>query len=73
MFKFLYNFLFIDQNTKQLSHTKFWSNIGYGIMCWAFIFVLINDTTNIDYMFWVLFACAVIGNRTAKEIMKKDK
>ncbi len=73
MFKFIYNFLFIDQKTQEISHTKFFSIIGYIIMCWSFIFVVYQGTTNIDYMLWALFGGIVIGNRTIKEKLMKNK
>jgi len=69
MFKFLYQFLFIDQKSQTLSHTKFWSNMGYTIMCISFLFVVYQGTTDIDYMLWLLFGVIVIGNRTAKQIL----
>jgi len=73
MIKFLYNFFFIDQYTKELSHTKFWSNVGYIIMCWSFVYVILQGTTGIDYMLWLLFGAVVIGNRTAKKALTKGK
>jgi len=69
MFKFLYQFLFIDQETNTLSHTKFWSNIGYAIMCWSFVWVIYQGKTEVDYMLWLLFGVVVIGNRTLKTVM----
>lgn len=69
MFKFLYNFLFIDQATKEISHTKFWSNIGYGIMSWGFL----SGTAPADYMLYIAFGAIVIGNRTAKNFLMKNK
>lgn len=65
MFNFLYNFLFIDRGN--ISHTKFWSNVGYAIMCWSFVYVIWQGKTEIDYMLWMLFGVVVIGNRTLKK------
>ena len=73
MFKFLYNFLFIDQKTKEISHTKFGSIVGYAIMCWAFPYVILQGKTEVDYMIWLFFGAVVIGNRTAKKALTKDK
>ena len=68
MFNFIKNFLFIDQKTKELSHTKFWSNIGYGVMCYTFVYAVMYGTT-VEYMLWLLFGVVVIGNRTLKRVM----
>lgn len=73
MFKFLYNFLFIDQKTDKISHTKLFSIVGYVILSWAFIHVVENGTTSVDYMLWGIFSIVVIGNRSLIEIMKKGK
>ncbi len=73
MFNFLYNFLFIDQKTDKISHTKLFSIVGYVILSWAFIHVVENGTTSVDYMLWGIFSIVVIGNRSLIEIMKKGK
>jgi len=73
MFKWLYNFLFIDQKTQTLSHTKFWSQTGYAIMCWSFVWVIYQGKTEVDYMLWALFGAVVIGNRTLKKVLVKDE
>lgn len=77
MWNFLHQFFFIDQKTKQMSHTKFWSQIGYGTMVYTFIYAVRNGTT-IDVMIWALFGVVVIGNRTILQLMgraadKEDK
>lgn len=64
---FLYQFLFLDQNKKQLSHTKFWSNIGYGALVYTFVYAVINGTT-VDIMIWALFGIIVVGNRTVLQL-----
>lgn len=71
MFKFIKQFLFIDQKTNLLSHTKFWSNVGYGVMCYTFVYAVMYGS-EIDYMLWGLFGMVVVGNRTVKEIFKKE-
>jgi hypothetical protein len=73
MWNFIYRFLFIDQKTSELSHTKFWSNIGYGIMCWSFVYVVWVGKTEINYELWLLFGVVVIGNRTLKTVLLKGK
>lgn len=60
---FLYQFLFVDQNKKQLSHTKFWSHIGFAAMTYTFVYAVMYGTT-VDEMIWMLFGLTVIGNRT---------
>lgn len=62
MIKFLYQFLFVDQKTKTLSHSKFWSHIGYGVMCYTFTYAVIYGTT-VDVTIWALFGICVLGNR----------
>lgn len=69
MFHFLYQFLFVDQKSGTLSHTKFWSQIGYAIMCWAFVFVILEGKTAIDASLWLVFGSVVIGNRTAAKAL----
>lgn len=70
-FSFIYNFLFIDQKEKHLSHTKFWSNVGYGTMVFSFIWTTVKGTVGIDPMFWLIFGTVVIGNRTVGKIFGK--
>ena len=60
---FLYQFLFIDQKTKTLSHTKFWSNVGYAVMSFTFTYAVMFGT-EVDEMIWLLFGAVVVGNRT---------
>lgn len=72
IFEFLINFLFIDQKTNQLSHTKFWSNIGYGVMCFTFTYAVMYGS-KVDYMLWLLFGVIVIGNRTIKNMLQRPK
>ena len=68
MFNFIKQFLFIDQNTKILSHTKFWSNVGYAVMCYTFIYAVMYGTET-DYLLWGVFGVVVVGNRTIKAIL----
>lgn len=67
-FQFLYQFLFVDQNTGKLSHTKFWSHIGYGTMSYTFTYAVMYGTT-VDVTIWALFGLVVIGNRTILQLM----
>lgn len=73
MFNFLYNFLFVDQKSKLISHTKFFSVIGYIILCVMFPYAVLMGS-KVDYMFWGLFGAVVVGNRSLnKAIANKDK
>lgn len=63
----LYQLLFIDQHTGNISHTKFWSNFGYGISCYILLHLLI--TKEFDILYWITFGVLVMGNTTANKIM----
>jgi hypothetical protein len=67
MFRFLKNLLFVDQKTKLISHTKWWSNVGYTILCTHFIWVT-YASIEVDITLWVLFATVVVGNRTVMKM-----
>lgn len=64
MFKKLYELIFIEQATNKLSHTKMWSNVGYAIMCWSFVHVVLEGKTDIAPELWILFGVTVIGNKS---------
>lgn len=67
----LYNFLLYDFANKHISHTKFWSNVGYLAMTWAFCHVIYVGETSVDYMLWLLFGVVVVGNKTLRDYIKK--
>lgn len=69
--KFIYNFLFIDHDTGFVSHTKFWSQVGYAVLTWAFVHSVLAGST-IGYEMYAFFGAIMIGNRTAKHAIKKD-
>lgn len=69
LIRLMYQFLFVDQKSNTLSHTKFWSQIGYAVMCWAFVFVILEGKTAIDASLWLVFGSVVIGNRTAAKAL----
>jgi len=69
MLNFLKQLFFINQETEKISHTKFWSNIGYASMVVTFLWAVIKGTT-IDPVLWVLFGAIVIGNHTADKLLK---
>jgi hypothetical protein len=70
---FLYRFIFVDQKKGHLSHTKFWSHIGYAVVTWAFIYAqLHNLPLPTDLYFFI--GSVLIGNRTIMqglEIIKR--
>jgi len=71
MFKTLLRTLLLDEKTNKPSHTKLWSNIGYGVMCYTFVYAVINGTT-VDVMVWALFGVVVIGNRTIIKLFNRS-
>lgn len=76
-FKFIFQFLFVDQKEGHISHTKFWSQIGYAIMCWAFVWAIYTGETKVGYELWMVFGSVVIGNRAISKALnnyttKKD-
>lgn len=77
MWSFLYNFLFVDQKEGHLSHTKFWSQVGYLIMCWSFVWVIYKGESSVGYELWLIFGSVVIGNRAVSKALNnvtmKDK
>ena len=70
MLNTLKQFLFIDQTTDQISHSKFWSNVGYAVMCFTFTYAVINGT-EVDESIWMWFGSITIGNRTLKKVLQK--
>lgn len=77
LFHFIKQFLFIDQKSGMLSHTKFWSQVGYLIMCWSFVYIIWKGQTGVGYELWLIFGSVVVGNRTVAKALntfanKKD-
>ncbi len=68
--KFLYRLLILD-DSNQISHTKFWSNVGYACLCFTFVYAVMYGTT-VDVMIWALFGVVVVGNRTLVYLFNKD-
>ena len=68
--KFLYRLLILD-DSNQISHTKFWSNVGYACLCFTFVYAVMYGTT-VDVMIWALFGVVVVGNRTIIYLFNKD-
>jgi hypothetical protein len=62
-FIFWYHFLFIDQERGRVSHTKFWSNMGYAV--WIYLFPhAVFSGSQANYDLWLVFGAVVIGNRS---------
>jgi len=72
MLKVLTNFIFVDQKTNTISHTKAFSVLGYLMLCAAFIYHTVTQQP-IDANLWTLFCVTVIGNRSINKIMSKKK
>ena len=71
-FYWLGQFLFIDQIGGYLSHTKFWSNVGY--LIWTGLFpyaVMVGSKASYDL--WLVFGVVVIGNRTLARALEARK
>lgn len=59
----------MDQEHGRLSHTKFFSIIGYGIACWAFPYAVVYGS-KASYDLWLVFGAVVIGNRSLNKYME---
>lgn len=68
MFKWLYNFIFVDFHNDKPSHTKFWSHIGYG----AIIYSYTTSATLDENWFWATMAIGgiVVGNKTVLKLFE---
>jgi hypothetical protein len=58
------NFLFIDQETKKTSHSKFWSNVTSAVLVWAFIQM---HSQGVDY--WFALGTLLLGNHLGDRYM----
>lgn len=68
--KFINQLLFLDKRD-QISHTKFWSNVGYACLCFTFVYAVMYGTT-VDVLIWALFGVVVIGNRTIIQLFNRN-
>lgn len=68
---FIYQFLFIAQQTKQISHTKFWSQIGYALSSYVFVLAFISGSGTTEL--FVAYATIVLGNKTLIQLLKKKE
>jgi uncharacterized membrane protein YjjP (DUF1212 family) len=72
IFNFIYQFLFVDQKQGHVSHTKFWSQVGYAVLCWAFCYTIIKGN-KLDSDIWLFFGSVILGNRTILQITQMFK
>lgn len=72
LLKAITNFVFIDQKTNSISHTKTFSVLGYTMLCLAFVWHTYTKQP-IDVNLWTVFCVTVIGNRSITKIMAKKK
>ena len=56
---------------EEFSHTKLWSNIGYGIFSWAIIFKTLNNTASDEL--WLIYISVVALHTTASNLLSKYK
>lgn len=66
--EFLKQFFFIDDHTGKISHNKFWSNVGYAVMCFSFVYCVYTGKAEVDL--WLVFGTLVMGNATANKVLK---
>lgn len=71
LFSFFYHFLFWDYKSQEVSHTKFWSHVGYALLTWAFITVITNGSNEVDTTIWLIVGTVLVGNRTLKHFVQK--
>jgi hypothetical protein len=71
--------LLYEEKDGVVSHTKFWSNVGYFLMCWAFIFIttkmILKDPFPMSEWveMFIVFGGFVTGSRAySKWIMHKS-
>lgn len=67
----LFRLVFVDRRTGEVSHTKFWSNVGYACMCYTFVYAVMFGT-KVDVMIWALFGVIVVGNNTVLKLMNRN-
>ena len=65
--KDLFKGLFYRGDT--ISHTKFWSNIGYAVMTWAVITKVINSTASDDLL--LIYISVTALHTTASNLLSK--
>ena len=54
---------------ESFSHTKFWSNIGYGVFTWAIITKVINNSVSDDL--FLIYISVTALHTTASNLLSK--
>lgn len=55
-----------------MSHTKFWSNVGYGVFIYAFIIAVQTNQALPEY-FYLFMGSVLLGNRTILKVLEHLK
>lgn len=55
----------------EFSHTKLWSNIGYGVFTWAIIHRTLTGTVSDEL--WLIYVSVVALHSTASNLLSKYK
>jgi hypothetical protein len=58
------NFLFVDQETKKTSHSKFWANVASAVLIYAFMQMY---AAGVDY--WFTIGALLLGNHLGDRYM----
>ncbi len=70
MKQLIFNLLFINSKTGKISHSKFWSNVCYVVLIWAFIHSIMYGQLAGEII-WLVFCAAGVGNYTAQLLLKE--
>jgi len=63
----LKNFFVIDQKTGKISHTKFYSNMGYISIIGTYIYAVVASVP-IEPTLLLMFGAITLGNRSALKV-----
>lgn len=70
--KFLYEFLFVNQTTGKLSHTKFLSIASGLVMLGLFVYVNINKI-EVNVELWLVYASTMLGSHHLTRFLEYKK
>jgi len=62
----------MEDGDGHVSHSKFWSNVGYAAMTGVFLYAGIHGVS-VDPTLLMVFGSVVVGNRTLKVALKQFK
>ena len=71
MRKFLWQFLFVDQTTKELSSSKFWFHAGTATAIFISIYAVVKQVEVPDAVVYLVIG--VITNRMGRKLWEKHK